>query len=333
MNTRAWLSFWLVGLIWGSSYLFIRIAVAEMKPVEIVFIRTGIAAIGLGLVIYFRRTTVSLNWLTMRSLIIIGIGNVVAPFMLITWGEQTVPSGMAAVLQSTAALFSLVIAHFAFADERINPQKVIGLILGFVGVVVLFSGELTQEGAGAGSILGLLAIVLSSLCYATFTALGRKVIQGKVEPIVVAWASMVVASLVTLIPALFSPARSLLLSSALPNADEYLHHIFASQPGFTPLTILSTNALISVLVLGVVNTFVAYIFYYFVVRELGVSRAAMVTYIIPPVGIVLGALLLQETVGSTLLAGAGLIFTGIAIVNLRVFRRALPGKQPSTTAA
>lgn len=327
MNTRAWVSFWLLGLIWGSSFLLIRVGVAEFKPVEVVFIRTAIAAVGLGLVIYFRRIPFPTRWPTLRSLIIIGFGNVVAPFMLITWGEQTVPSGMAAVLQSTAALFSLVIAHFAFEDEHITPQKIVGLILGFVGVVVLFSGELTQEGAGAAGLLGHFAIVLASLCYATFTAMGRKVIQGRVEPIAVAFATMAVAAVATLLPALFSPARVVPLQTPVPTLDDYLLRILASQPGFTPLSIVSSRVLLSVLLLGLLNTFVAYLFYYFIVRELGAARAAMVTYVIPPVGVTLGAFLLQESVGVTLLAGAGLVFAGIAIVNLRWFRRAFPTEQ------
>ncbi len=333
MNTRAWVSFWLLGLIWGSSFLLIRIGVAEFKPVELVFIRTTIAAIGLGLVIYFWRVSFPTRWQTLRSLAIIGIGNVVAPFMLITWGEQTVPSGMAAVLQSTAALFSLVIAHFAFADERMNMQKIAGLILGFVGVVVLFSGELTQEGAGATSILGHLAIVVASLCYATFTAMGRKVIQGKVEPIAVAFATMAVASVVTLLPATFSPARAIMLPSALPNLEIFSRYLIQIQPGFTSLDVISTKVLVAVVLLGILNTFVAYLFFYFIVRELGAARAAMVTYVIPPVGVTLGALLLQETVGITLLVGAGLIFAGIGIVNLRMFRRTLPAEKARQSTA
>ena len=332
MKTRAWVSFWLLGLIWGSSFLFIRIGVAEIKPVELVFIRTTIAAIGLGLVIYFRKVPIPTRGPVLRSLLIIGLGNVVAPFMLITWGEQTVPSGMAAVLQSTAALFSLVIAHFAFVDERMTPQKIAGLILGFIGVVVLFSGELTGQGTGAAGLLGHLAIVLASLCYATFTAKGRKLIQAKVEPIVVAFATMAVASLVTLLPAIFSPARSMMLTLAIPDLGAYITHIFASQPGITPLNIISLKVLVSVLLLGFLNTFVAYLFFYFIVRELGAARAAMVTYVIPPVGVILGALLLREGIGITLLGGAGLIFIGIAIVNLRWFRRAIPAENPSRSA-
>jgi drug/metabolite transporter (DMT)-like permease len=223
-----------------------------------------------------------------------------------------------------------VIAHFAFADERINPQKVVGLILGFVGVTVLFSGELAQQGAGAAGILGHLAIVLASLCYAIFTAQGRKVIQGNVQPIIVAFSSMMVASAVTLLPALTSPTRFAPLKTVAPGVNDFVLHILAGQPGFTPLNIISTRVVVAILLLGVVNTFVAYLFFYFIVRELGAARAAMVTYVVPPVGVILGALLLQETLGTTLLAGAGLIFVGIAIVNLRLFRRAVTADQPST---
>jgi drug/metabolite transporter (DMT)-like permease len=299
MKTRAWISFWLLGLIWGSSFLLIRIAVAELKTVEVVFIRTAIAAVGLGLVVYFRRVPFPTVHRTLLTLVVIGIGNVVAPFMLITWGEQSVSSGMTAVLQSTAALFTLVVAHFAFADERINLNKIIGLILGFVGVVVLFSGELTGGSTTDTGIERHLAIVLASLCYAIFTTLGRKVIQGKIEPVAVAFTTMAVASIVTAPFAIFSPSS------------------------FTPLNTLSTNVLFAVVILGLLNTFVAYLFFYYIVRELGASRASMVTYIIPPVGVTLGALLLQEVVASTLLLGAALIFSGIAIVNIR-FSRPIP---------
>jgi drug/metabolite transporter (DMT)-like permease len=142
MKRQAWISFWLVGLIWASSFLLIRVGVEEFSPVEIVFIRTAIAAVGLNLVILFRRIPVPTDWRNIGAIIFIGLGNVVAPFLLITWGEQTVPSGIAAVFQSTAALFTLIVAHFAFADERMNAQKVVGLIVGFIGIIVLFSREL-----------------------------------------------------------------------------------------------------------------------------------------------------------------------------------------------
>lgn len=274
--------------------MFIRVGVQELRPVEVVFIRTAIAALGLCAVIYLRRVPIPKDWRTRSFLAIIGLGNVVAPFMLITWSEQYIASGLAAVLQASAALFALVIAHFFFADDRISPQKVVGLITGFIGVIVLFSDKLV--GGDQNAIAGMLGMVLSSLCYASFTSLGRKVIQGNVAPIILAGSSMLVASVVT-----------------APLA-------FFTEGGFTPLATVTTDTLLSMLVLGLVNTFIAYLFYYFIVAELGVARASMVTYITPPVGVILGAVFLQEPVGLTLVLGGGLIFAGIAIVNLRLRR-------------
>lgn len=291
MKRGAWAAFWLVGLIWGSSFMLIRIGVGELQIAEVVFIRTAIGALGLGAVIALRRVPVPTDWPTLRSLIIIGLGNVVAPFMLITWSELFITSGLAAVLQATAALFSLVVAHFMFADDRITPQKLAGLVTGFIGVVVLFSGEI----GGSNSLPGMFGMVLASLCYASFTAYSRRFLQGNVAPVVVAGITLATAAVVT------GP--------------------LALLGGFTPLDTVSTTTLISMLILGVVNTFVAYLFYYFVVRELGVSRASMVTYITPVVGVVLGALFLNEHVGLALLIGGGLIFAGIGIVNLRLRQR------------
>jgi drug/metabolite transporter (DMT)-like permease len=291
MKRGAWAAFWLVGLIWGSSFMLIRIGVGELQIAEVVFIRTAIGALGLGAVIALRRVPVPRDWPTLRSLIIIGLGNVVAPFMLITWSELFITSGLAAVLQATAALFSLVVAHFMFADDRITPQKLAGLVTGFIGVVVLFSGEI----GGSNSLPGMFGMVLASLCYASFTAYSRRFLQGNVAPVVVAGITLATAAVVT------GP--------------------LALLDGFTPLDAVSTTTLISMLILGVVNTFVAYLFYYFVVRELGVSRASMVTYITPVVGVVLGALFLNEHVGLALLVGGGLIFAGIGIVNLRLRQR------------
>ncbi len=289
MKQGAWAAFWLVGLIWGSSFMLIRVGVKEFQPAEVVLIRTFIAAVGLGLVILLRRIPLPTGWRMWRGLVIIGLGNVVAPFLLISWSELSITSGLAAVLQATAALFTLVVAHFMFADERMTPQKIVGLLVGFVGVVVLFGGEI----GGENSLAGMLGMVAASFCYATFTSYSRRVIQGNVAPIVVAWATMVVAVIAT------APL------------------VFLAEGGLTPLNTVTADTLWAMLVLGLLNTFVAYLFYYFVVRELGASRASMVTYIVPVVGLVLGAAFLQEPVGEALLLGGCLIFTGIGLVNIR----------------
>ena len=298
-HKRAWVSFWLLGLVWGSSYLFIRISITGnglfaggapgggLDTFEIVFIRTLIAALGLGALARMNGHTLPQGWRTLGTLGLIGLGNVVVPFLLITWSEQFISSSVASVLQSSTALFGLMVAHFLFADDRITPRKIVGLATGFGGVLLLFQGNL----GGEQSLAGMVAMVLASLCYAIFTSWGRKLIQRDMPPVVLATATMVVGAAVT------GP--------------------LAFAQGFTPLQEISPDALVAVITLGLLNTFIAYSIYYFLVRELGVARTTMVTYVIPAVGVALGAFMLKEEIGLVLVTGGALIIAGIAIVNLR----------------
>jgi drug/metabolite transporter (DMT)-like permease len=301
INVAKWAGFWLVGLIWGSSFLLIRVGVEELAPFQLVFIRTGIAAVGLNIVMLLRGKRYPANLRALLPLIIIGIGNTAVPFALITWGEKSVESGLASVLQASASLFTLVIAHFTFADERITLQKAIGLLLGFVGVIVLASRSWADGQLVTGNFLGQLAIIGASLCYATFTTYSRKVIQNRFEPIVVSAGAMTAAAVVSGVAMLAAP-------------------LFSGQPA-TPLVDLSSEVLNSVLALGLVNTFVAYLFYYWIVQELGAARASMVTYVVPAVGLALGVIFLNELLDLRLIIGAGLIFVAIGVVNVGGLRR------------
>ncbi len=294
-----WASFWLVGLIWGSSFLLIRISVEELSQFQIVFIRTGIAAVGMNLVLLLRGKRLPTDWRSVRSLIMVGLGNTAIPFVLITWGEKTVESGLAAVLQATASLFTLVIAHFAFTDERINLQKIVGIGAGFIGVTLLASRSWGEGQVITGDLLGQGAIVLASLFYATFTVYSRKVCSN-LEPIVISAGAMTTAAI-----------ASGFLTYAAP--------LFGG-PAPTPLNALSSNVLLSVLVLGFVNTFIAYLMFYSLVQTIGAARTSMVTYVVPPVGLILGVIFLNEILDARLLIGALIIFAGIGIVNWR-FRR------------
>lgn len=198
-NRQAWLGFWILSFVWGSSYFFIRIGVEQLPPFQLVFIRTAIAAIGLNLVIYARGKRLPTEWGGIRDLLILGVLNTVIPFTLITWGEVRIESSLASVLQGTAALFTLVAAHFLFVDERITWRKFIGLITGFIGVVVLAgrSSEAVTDVSPTMHLLGQLAIVGSSFCYALGNTYGRKAMQNRLEPIVTAGGAMTVAAIVT----------------------------------------------------------------------------------------------------------------------------------------
>jgi drug/metabolite transporter (DMT)-like permease len=302
MTTKqAWGGFWLLALIWGSSFLFIRIGVEQLPAFQLVFIRTGIAAIGLNLMVYLRGKRLPTDWRSVIDLLVLGVVNTVLPFALITWGETRIESGLASVLQGTAALFTLVVAHFAFADERISLRKLAGLLIGFLGVVVLASRSTTGELVQSDStmhLLGQLAVIAASFCYALGGTYSRKAMQHRLDPVVVAAGAMTVASVLSGMIAWMSPS----LGGPAPISLEQL----------TP------RVLGAVLALGLVNTFGAYLIFYPLVSVLGAARSSMVTYVIPVVGLVLGAIFLGEQVDLRLVIGAAMIVGGIAIVNLNI---------------
>lgn len=297
-NKQAWLGFGILALIWGSSFLFIRIGVEHVPPFQLVFIRTAIAAVGLNFVVLLRGKRLPTDRRRIADLLFLGIVNTVFPFALITWGETHIESGLASVLQGTAALFTLVVAHFAFADERMTIRKIAGLLIGFFGVVVLAGRSNAERIAGSDPtlyVLGQLAIVAASLCYAIGGTFSRKAIQNRLEPIVVAAGAMTVAAITTGVITFVSPALG-----GLPPVD-----VLQLEP----------RALVAVLALGLVNTFVAYLIFYSLVAALGAARTSMITYVIPVIGLVLGALFLGEQVDARLILGAAMIVGSIGIVN------------------
>jgi drug/metabolite transporter (DMT)-like permease len=299
MTTKqAWLAFGLLALIWGSSFLFIRIGVQHVPPFQLVFVRTAIAAVGLNIVVLLRGKRLPRDGRRIADLLFLGIVNTVFPFALITWGETHIESGLASVLQGTAALFTMVVAHFAFADERITLRKITGLLIGFLGVVVLAgrSSETHTGSDGALYLLGQLAIVAASLCYAIGGTFSRKTIQNRLEPIVVAAGAMTVAAVTTGLITYLSP--------------------LAGGPVPVNLLQLEPGGLGAILALGLINTFVAYLIFYSLLAALGAARTSMITYVIPVVGLMLGALFLGEAVDARLILGAAMIVGSIAIVNL-----------------
>jgi drug/metabolite transporter (DMT)-like permease len=293
---QAWIGFWILALIWGSSYFFIRIAVRELAPFELVFIRTGIAAVGLNIVLLVTGKRWPRDRQGLGLLVFLGIVNTVLPFALISWSEQHVESGLASVLQATTALFTLVVAHFALADDRITVRKIIGVALGLIGVTILSSKTWAEGATISGEFGGVLAMIAASICYALGGTFARKWSRPTLEPIVVATGAMTIAAVATGLITYIGP--------------------YFGGPAPTPLVEMSTDVWQSALILGVLNTLLAYTVFYSVLKVLGPSRMSMITYVLPVVGIALGAMFLNEVVDERLLIGAVFILGGIAVVNL-----------------
>lgn len=178
-----WAGFLTLGLIWGSSFLLIKVGVAELTPLQLVGLRIGTAAVAMLLTLYLTGHRFPRDRASVGGLVVAGLFNTAVPFFLITWGEQSIASGLATVLNATVPLFSLVIAHFALQDERITGMKVLGLVSGFVGIIVLASRSLGQEEV-TGSLAGQGAVLLAALCYAGTTVFVRRNLRH-LQPLVV----------------------------------------------------------------------------------------------------------------------------------------------------
>lgn len=290
MKRVAWLSFWLVAAIWGSSFLLISVGVDQFTPGQVGFIRCLIAAVGLNAVMLLRGKKYPTDKRIWIAIILVGIGNASVPYWLIGLSERIITSSLASVIQATVPLFSLVIAHFMLTDERINTQKVIGLALGFVGVALL---ALHQESLGGG-IDGILLMALASLFYAIFAVYNRRALSSRVEPVVIAATTFIFSAISAAVIMLLEPAIGITSGHVGP---------------------ITGDAWFAVIMLGLVNTFVAYLFFYFIIRELGAFRATSVTYVVPVFGVTLGALA-GEQIDIVLIIGAALILSGIGVINL-----------------
>lgn len=221
------------------------------------------------------------------ALCLLGLTNTALPFVLITWGQQSIDSAMASILNSTVPLFTLVIAHFALKDERITWERALGLILGLFGVRVLVGNELNLNDLN-GQLLGQAAVLGAAFFYAVSAVFARKVLRD------VHFIAQAAVPLVTADIFIWLAAARLETPLQWP------------QLGLTWVALLW---------LGLLGSCLAYLLYYYLLASIGATRSTMVTYLFPVIGVVLGVLFLQEQLDWRLLAGGGLVLSGIVIVN------------------
>jgi drug/metabolite transporter (DMT)-like permease len=298
MQTRYLGALLLLGAVWGASFLFIKVGVAEMPPDTLVAIRLIVAALLLIGTLYVRGLRLPTRPRVWGDFLFTGGIGLVLPFLLITWGQQHIASGMAAILNATTPLFSALLAYFWTHEERLNGLKLLGLAVGFAGVVVAVGGEtLSLTDADAQSYL---AALLAALCYALTGLYGRRAFRG-MPPLVPAAGQMLAGALV------ITPIA--LVWDGIP-------------PAPSPL------AIGAVLALAVFSTAIAYILLYWILERLGATRTSMVTYLLPPFALVYGALFLREPITPRALLGLGLVISGILLAN-GVIGRALFIRRPT----
>jgi drug/metabolite transporter (DMT)-like permease len=278
----------LLCLIWGSSYLFIRIGLRGFTPISLVALRLVVGAAVTGTIAALRRTPIQVPGRTLLFLVVLSTVNTTVPFLLITFGETVVPSGLASVLNSVVPIFSVVLAGLVLNDEPMTASRLAGVGLGFLGVLVLLSRDL-NHGGSSHALLGQGAIILSSLCYAVGAVFARRLLRGVPSLTIAVWVLVI------------SATESVALSGAV------------SRP---PLTDMRMQSVFAVLWLGVLGSGVAYMLAYYVLAALGASRYTLVSYVLPAVGLTLGIIFLGESLDWRILAGSALVITGIVFASL-----------------
>jgi drug/metabolite transporter (DMT)-like permease len=293
MNTRNspldWFLFVLLGFLWGSSYLFIKIGVdAGLQPFTLVALRLLIGFTLLAIVVAVAREPLPRSARTYGHLLVMGVFSVALPFSLITYAEQSTDSSLAAILNASVPLFVILIAAAALADEQITPPRVAGLLIGFVGVGILVGFD---PGVVAGTdLVAALALIGSSVSYATGAVYARRYVHG----------------LRPMIPAVFQVGFAMVMTGALALAFE--------QPLQVPGRF---DAILAVVWLGLLGSGTAYLVFFRLLGRWGATRTSLVAYLLPVFGIILGAAVLHEVVEWRTIAGTALVIGGIALVNAR----------------
>jgi drug/metabolite transporter (DMT)-like permease len=277
MTRRAWLLFATVSLLWGVPYLFIKVAVAEVPPVTVVFVRVALAAALLAPVAARRGALRGLRR-RLLPLAVLSLTEITVPFLLISMGEQRITSSLAGLLIAAMPLFVALLALRFDAAERVSGSRLLGLLLGLGGVAVLLgidlAGDLEQVVGGA-------MVLLATLCYASSTLLVKR-----------AFSDVPMLGVVTVATAI----SSLLLAP------------FALA--LTPARLPSLSVVLALVALGVLCTAAGLLSYFALIVEAGPSRASVITYMNPAVAVALGVAILDEPLTGGIVAGFVLIIAG-----------------------
>jgi drug/metabolite transporter (DMT)-like permease len=289
MRARGYGVLFALALIWGASFLFIKIGVKEMSPPTLVALRLAFSVATLGAIIAVR-PELAAGWRRYWRLgIIVGLINICVPYLLITWGETSIATGVTAILNATTPLFTVLLANWwpDSAHETLTWKRGMGVVVGFVGVGVLVGpAALSFAGVGVDHVAGMLAVLIAAAAYGVGALLSRR-FAGSAQ--LVGPITMQVSALICMIPV-------------------------AVLTGL-PTRVPSPRAIGAVATLGIAGTALAYLLYFWLIHHVGATRTALVTYLLPCTALIWGALFLHESVSWNALAGLALVLLGAMVTN------------------
>jgi drug/metabolite transporter (DMT)-like permease len=290
MDRREWLALTLLSVLWGGSFLFAGLQVKALPPFTIVFLRVALAAIILNILVRAMAKTMPTGPTVWRVFFAMGLLNNAIPFCLIVWGQGHIASGFAAILNATTPIFTVIVANFTTSDEKMTTNRLLGVIFGFAGVVVL-TGADAWKGLGV-DVLAELAVLVAAVSYAFAGVYGRRFRRLGIDPIVTA-TGQITASALMLFPI------AMLIDTPW---------ILRVPPMVVWLAAIGS---------ALFSTVLAYVLYFRILSTAGATNLSLVTFLIPVSAIVMGAVGLGEHLAPRHLAGLALIGAGLAAIDGR----------------
>jgi len=291
MTASDWALLAILSIVWGGSFLFVGVAVRELPPLTIVALRVVTAASALLLTLRLMGVDLPRTRQVWSAFLGMSILNNVIPFTLIVWGQSHIASGLASILNATTPLFTVIVAHYLTEDERLTGQRFAGVIVGFAGVAVMVG--VAAFASLDASILAQLAVLGAALSYGFSGVFGRRFKTMGIPPLATAAGQVTVSS-------------AILLPTAL----------IVDRPW--TLAMPSTGAIVSLAALGLVSTAFAYLIFFRLLARAGATNVGLVTFLIPVSAILLGVLVLGETLAMRHMAGMALIGGGLILIDGRL---------------
>ncbi len=294
MTASDWAMLIVLSIVWGGSFLFIAVAVRELPPLTIVACRVALAALALHLVLRIAGVSLPREPGAWAAFFGMGLLNNVIPMVLIVWGQNHIASGLASILNATTPLFTVIVAHYFTADERLTGQRLAGVAVGFVGVAVMIGAAALAS--WNANVLAQLAVLGAALSYGFSGVFGRRFKTMGIPPLATA-AGQVTASSCILLPL----ALLIDLPWTLP------------APG--------ARTILSLIALALVSTAFAYLLFFRLLARAGATNVGLVTFLIPVSAILFGVFLLGETLEWRHMAGMALIGAGLVLIDGRLAAR------------
>ena len=304
MGPREWALLVTLSILWGGSFFFTEVALAALPPLSVVFARVAIGALALLVLVHAAGLRLPRGLRLWRAFFVMGALNNLIPFSLIVWGQTAITGGLAAILNATTPLFTVVLAHILTRDERLTLAKLAGVAVGFLGVAVMIGpqvlGGLATGGLGI-AVLAHLAVLGAALSYAFAGIYGRRF---RDTPPLITATGQVTASTIMLCPLALMVDQPWTL--ALPDPE---------------ITWAINWAIVGALLgLGLLSTAAAYVIYFRILARAGATNLLLVTFLIPVSAILLGVMVLSEQLTAAQVAGMGLIALGLVAIDGRVPR-------------